>query len=111
MGLSAILLNLKSVSIFFTLIIFFVFTAPELVKQKHQSDEKISELTAVYNLTKMINSTLDIGKIITYIMNFIVESFRVKNCSVIIFDADYIKNRFYHQKDEKRSCEAKDPQI
>jgi diguanylate cyclase (GGDEF)-like protein len=76
-------------------------TVPEIVNQKYQSDKKILELTAIYNLTKMMNSTMEIEKIIAYIIKFIVESFKVKNCSVIILEGNYIKNKFYYQKGEE----------
>jgi len=69
---------------------------PELVKQKYESDKKISELTAIYDVTKIINSTLNLDKILNYIVNFIVDTLKVKNCSITILEED---SYFYKEVD------------
>jgi diguanylate cyclase (GGDEF)-like protein len=73
-------------------------TIPELAKQKLESEKKISELEIVYKLNKMINSELELEKILDYLSDFIMESFNAKNCSIAIVYEGNIKSRHHHKK-------------
>jgi diguanylate cyclase (GGDEF)-like protein len=71
---------------------------PELARQKRKSDEKIFELTTIHDITQMINSTLDIEKIFKYIINFMIEYSKARNCSMIIFNNSTIDKSYCFRK-------------
>jgi len=61
--------------------------------------DKISELKTIYEITKMVNSTLELGKILSYVLKFLVDTIRVKNSSIVILECDNVKDSFYYKKD------------
>ncbi len=78
----------------------FVFakTIPEILKQKKERNTKVNELTSIYNITKMINSSLDLNEILVKVIKFINESINPKNCSITILEDDKIKESYYLKK-------------
>ena len=61
-------------------------TMPELVHGKKLSDRRISELTILTNVSRIVNSTLEIDKTMKVILNFMKSALNAENCSMWIFD-------------------------
>jgi len=61
---------------------------PKLAFNKCRDDKKINELTALSELIKMINSSLDTQSILRYIMNFMITNLRAKDCSITVDSED-----------------------
>ncbi|MBD3249908.1 diguanylate cyclase [Candidatus Woesearchaeota archaeon] len=58
---------------------------------------EVSKLNVLYKIIEMANSTLELNKVLDYVMNFMVKSLDAGNCSVVIFGEEEKRYKF---KDE-----------
>jgi len=90
-------LSQEKIDLYRKMISLFVSLAPQLTSQRKSRDDKISELTALHSISKMINSTLELEEILKYIMNFLVSSLQAIDCSVFVHEQEGEKKYFLRQ--------------
>lgn len=73
---------------------------PKTLNMKCESDKELKELRSIYEITRMINSTLYLERILVNVMNFIIDLMKIKNCSIIIMEKGDVKKGFYYRKNE-----------
>ena len=59
--------------------------APKLAYQKQSRDTRISKLTALYNIIRKVNSTLELEDVLKHIMEFLVGTLNAADCSVFVY--------------------------
>ncbi|MBS3130849.1 sensor domain-containing diguanylate cyclase [Candidatus Woesearchaeota archaeon] len=67
---------------------------PAMLNESGKDKRKIAELSAIYNLTKMTNSSLELDRIIRHIVDYMVEEGKAKNCSVMIIENGAVKKKY-----------------
>lgn len=82
-------------------------TIPRLAYQKQKRDKQIAELTALYKIIRKVNSTLELDKVLKYIMNFLVNSLNSTNCSVLVYGEDGGK-RYFLKEEAKEIAELEE---
>ncbi len=64
----------------------FLSIVPDVAARKRESDDKISDLTVMYKLLRLINSTLELDELINYAIKFIARFLKADECSVQMFE-------------------------
>jgi len=86
-ALSSLNIKTKSeIEIYKRLIMLFLDTVPELAAQNCFVERKLSELIILNQISKMVNSTLELPEILTSVMNFMLKAIKAKSCSICIFE-------------------------
>lgn len=75
-------------------------TVPELAYYKQQDDLRISEMTTLSELIKLINSSLDLDSVLKYIMNFMINNLKAIDCSIIV-DSEEGQKKYCLKEDAK----------
>ena len=64
---------------------------PRLTSQQYTKDKDLVQLKTLQDIIRKVNSTLDLDEILTYIMNFLVNSLNATDCSVFVYQEDQEK--------------------
>lgn len=78
--------NVVEVQQFAKMMALFASLVPELAAQKYIADRKINELTILNQIAAMVNSSLELSKVLVAVMNFMLQAIRSKSCSILIFE-------------------------
>jgi diguanylate cyclase (GGDEF)-like protein len=78
--------NVVEVETFGKMLAVFSNLAAELAAEKYVVDKKINELTILNQIAVMVNSTLEIRKILESVMNFMLQAIKAKSCSILVLD-------------------------
>jgi diguanylate cyclase (GGDEF)-like protein len=78
-------------------------TVPEIAHQKQLTEKRIMQLTTLHKISQMVNSTLELEKILRSIMTFMVDSMHIDDCSIIIFNGTDESDRYYFQESPKET--------
>ncbi len=73
----------RDINIFKNIISSITETIPEIIYHSHMNNKKTSALRTIKKISSVVNSTLEIKKIMTEIIRFIVENNFAKTCSVV----------------------------
>jgi len=66
-------------------------TVPDLISEKKKTEKKVDELTLLQKLSQKMNSTFDMYKIVTALMEFLKERMHGIFSSIIIFGEEEVK--------------------
>lgn len=67
---------------------------------KYRYEKKISDLTTLSELVKLVNSSLDLEKVLRYVMNFMVNNLKANDCSIVV-DNEGVDKRFLLKDNQK----------
>lgn len=73
---------------------------PSVIMNNYQQKLKIDELNSFYNLTKFINSTVNLDEIMVRSMKYLVDRLDAENASVSVLDKKKVVRSYYFIRDE-----------
>lgn len=76
---------------------YFINTIPKILEKQNLTKKRLNDLESVFKLTKQLNSSLDLDKIIINVLKHFHETYHTENCSIIIKDSN---KKFHHKSSQ-----------
>ena len=73
----------------------FISTLPKLVYEKRVDSVKINRLEFLHKISKVINSSLELEKILDFIMNILINNIKLSSCSIVVDNRRYCLKEFF----------------